>query len=191
MEPHTTPEIVGEDLNPYAPPKADVSSPSAPTTGIDMDRYGPAGGGKRFLNYLIDQVGQLVFIFTFFVGLVILEEFGLLSGIAAWLDNISGIQSYGIAYGCSVMYFMFFESLFARTPAKWITGTKVVTPTGGKPGLMKIFLRTVYRIVPFEPFSFLGGSSSGWHDRWSHTLVVDLRNPMPGHISPALARHYR
>jgi uncharacterized RDD family membrane protein YckC len=191
MEPLPTPEIVGEDLNPYAPPKADVSSPSASIKGIDMDRFGPAGGGKRFLNYLIDQAGQLVFIFSTFAALAILEEFGFLSGVSVWVENMSDIQSYGVAYVCSFIYFTFFESLLSRTPAKWLTGTKVVTLTGGKPGVIKIILRTVYRMVPFEPFSFLGGNTSGWHDCWSGTLVVDLRNPMPARISPALARHYR
>jgi uncharacterized RDD family membrane protein YckC len=191
MEPLPTPEIVGEDLNPYAPPKADVSSSAAPITGIDMDRFGPAGGGKRFLNYLIDQAGQLGCIFVVSVGLIILEEFGLFSGISVWIENMSDLQSYGVAYVGSLVYFTLFEYLFGRTPAKWITGTKVVTHTGGKPDFMKVILRTLYRIVPFEPFSFLGGNTSGWHDRWSGTLVVDLRNPMPARISPALARHYR
>ncbi len=191
MEPLPTPENVGEDLNPYAPPKAEVASLPAPATGMDMIRYGPAGGGKRFLNYLIDQAGQLMCISLLFASLTILEEFGLLTGVYVWLETMSGAESYGVSYGVCVLYYMFFETLFARTPGKWITGTKVVTPTGGKAGLAKVFVRTVYRIVPFEPFSFLGGSASGWHDRWSGTLVVDLRSPMPERISPALARHYR
>jgi hypothetical protein len=32
--------------------------------------------------------------------------------------------------------------------------------------------RSAARSIPFEPFSFLGGQPTGWHDRLSETRVV-------------------
>lgn len=72
-----------------------------------------------------------------------------------------------------VMYYLIFETLFQRTPAKFITGTKVVNFDGTKPTLFTILKRTLIRIfIPFEALSFLGEKVYGWHDRWSGTYVI-------------------
>ena len=55
---------------------------------------------------------------------------------------------------------------------KMITGTIVVTEDGQKPSFGQILGRSFARIVPFEPFSFLGNDASGWHDKWSETKVI-------------------
>jgi hypothetical protein len=34
------------------------------------------------------------------------------------------------------------------------------------------FLRSLSRLVPFEPFSALKKPSYPWHDRWTRTLVI-------------------
>ena len=34
------------------------------------------------------------------------------------------------------------------------------------------FLRSLCRLVPFEPFSALKKPSYPWHDRWTRTLVI-------------------
>lgn len=73
-----------------------------------------------------------------------------------------------------VAYYVLFEAIFGRTPGKLITGTRVVTLDGAKPGFGQIIGRSFARLVPFEPFSFLG-SRGGWHDRWSGTRVVRVR----------------
>ena len=45
--------------------------------------------------------------------------------------------------------------------------------------LYAVLSLTLVRMVPFEPFSFLGSPHPvGWHDRWSGTRVVsDVRRP--------------
>ncbi len=68
-------------------------------------------------------------------------------------------------------YYFIFEVAFQRTPAKFITRTKVVTLDGAKPDAAAIAVRTLTRFVPFEPFS--GVLDSWWHDRWSKTEVVE------------------
>ena len=68
-------------------------------------------------------------------------------------------------------YDIFFESIWQRTPAKWLTKTKVVMTDGSKPNFLHILGRTLARYIPFEAFSFLFGPI-GWHDSLSRTLVV-------------------
>ena len=68
-------------------------------------------------------------------------------------------------------YYLGFETLFGKTPAKWLTRTRVITNAGNRPTFGHIFKRTLVRFVPFEGLSFLG-RGRGWHDRWSRTRVV-------------------
>src|SRR5262249_16405264 len=66
-------------------------------------------------------------------------------------------------------YYLAFEGGFGRTPAKYLTRTRVITVAGGRPTFGQILGRTFARLVPFEPFSFFGRSPDGWHDRSSRT----------------------
>jgi hypothetical protein len=73
------------------------------------------------------------------------------------------------------LYYFLFETIFAKTPGKLITGTEVVTWEGEKPSMGKIFWRTLIRFIPFEPISSLGmpkNDRNWWHDRWVQTQVV-------------------
>ncbi len=71
------------------------------------------------------------------------------------------------------LYYMLFESLWQRTPGKFVTRTKVMMLDGSKPSFTTVLLRTVIRWVPFEALSFVGHAyPMGWHDRWSQTAVV-------------------
>lgn len=79
-----------------------------------------------------------------------------------------------ITFIISVLYYFIFEFTLQRTPAKFVTRTYVVRTDGHKPTFKDIFIRTLSRLVPFEPFSFLVkiDEAKGWHDRWSKTCVV-------------------
>ncbi|GEP41499.1 RDD family protein [Brevifollis gellanilyticus] len=177
-----------EDSNPYAPPKTLVRE--AVAARVDMELFAPAGKGKRFLNYLIDHVGVIVF--GLGVGAVIgfLEGLGWNTGVDLLAED-NRLTDWVLSAVLMLIYYPFFETLFGRTPGKWITGTKVVKPDGSKPGFGTILGRTLSRLVPFEPFSFLGSGDSGWHDQWSGTVTVDLRNPQQHRLSPALRKIYR
>ena len=48
----------------------------------------------------------------------------------------------------------------------------VVNVHGAKPSVNAIIKRTLCRFIPFEPFTFLGLNSRGWHDSFSKTYVV-------------------
>lgn len=74
--------------------------------------------------------------------------------------------------GIVVLYYWLLEGLFGRTIGKLFTNTKVVASDGSRANASSILGRTLIRLIPFEVFSFLGTSDSGWHDRWSKTAVV-------------------
>jgi len=173
--------------NPYAPPKAALMPQGR--VPVDMERFGPASKGKRFLNYLIDHIGLLAFGMGAGLLLALMEELGW--GVGFDFEEENKLQDWIFGAVVALVYYSFFETLFGRTPAKWITGTKVVNLNGTKPGFGSILGRTFARIVPFEPLSFLGGGDSGWHDKWSDTVVVDLRNEQPTRMSPSIRKFYR
>jgi hypothetical protein len=47
----------------------------------------------------------------------------------------------------------------------------VVKHDGSRPNMKSIIIRTLSRLIPFEPFSFLT-AERGWHDTLSVTYVV-------------------
>jgi hypothetical protein len=70
-----------------------------------------------------------------------------------------------------IIYYCLFESLWQRTPGKFLTGTKVVNLDGSKPSFLRILGRSFARYIPFDNLSFLF-MTRGWHDYLSKTLVV-------------------
>jgi uncharacterized RDD family membrane protein YckC len=151
---------VADNFNPYKAPEANLETVEPPREMVRADK------GRRFATYLIDYLGiyATVFVFAFLITLV----FGQ-AGLRAML----AINEIVLSVIFFFLYYVFFEGIWARTPAKLILGTVVVTLEGSKPGLRTILLRTLCRFIPFEPFSFLG--ERGWHDGLSDTLVVSTR----------------
>ena len=119
----------------------------------------PANSGKRFLNRLIDIV-----VFVVFVGLMA----WLAPGFAAILVVPFG---FSIAYA---LYIAFMEmALRGKTIGKFITGTRAVQVDGAPINAGNAFGRAFSQVVPFEAFSAFGSPCNPWHDRWTHTCVVD------------------
>lgn len=137
-----------------------------PTATEFEEEYEEAGLGRRFGNYVLDYFG---FLFTVFFFWMIIAAFAAASG--ADLNGLLGFE-FIINLLIYAGYYILFESLLGRTPAKYLTGTMVVTEDFSRPPIEKIIGRTLSRMVPFEPFSFFGHDHSGWHDRWSGTTVV-------------------
>jgi uncharacterized RDD family membrane protein YckC/type II secretory pathway pseudopilin PulG len=125
----------------------------------------PASMGKRFLNLILDRLFA-------YMGVFLIIGFAALAGTGdSSLPYIIGIIIGVLFY--LVGYHLLFETVWQRTPAKWITGTKVVREDGTKAPFLTILGRTLARRIPFEALSYLfGRNPNGWHDRLSHTLVV-------------------
>jgi len=144
--------------------------------GTDEVKLVPARKIKRFQNYLVDLLClyALLFLIGYFSFLFVDNLNGPLSDLSFNFFGILGVLA----------FFVLFEHLSqGKTPGKWMTRTRVVTEKGNKPTFLNILGRSAARLIPFEPFSFLGSGPGGWHDTLSKTLVVDeeasnLRGPM-------------
>ena len=82
-------------------------------------------------------------------------------------------------------YMFLLETIFkGKSIGKFVTGTRAVNEDGSFISTRTALLRSLSRIVPFEPFSALGNPARPWHDRWTHTYVIDEKksvlNPEPG-----------
>ncbi|HMQ90421.1 MAG TPA: RDD family protein [Flavilitoribacter sp.] len=121
-----------------------------------------AGTGARLVNFILDRIGAYVFMF---ICISVLDAVGLSDDDVSVLALLIFLFSF---FG----YWILFEYLFGKTPAKFITRTKVVTKYGTKPEFLTIVGRTLCRFIPFEPFSFLGSKPVGWHDSITNTRVV-------------------
>ncbi|HEY0062282.1 MAG TPA: RDD family protein [Telluria sp.] len=150
---------MSEQFNPYMAPAAFTEPPAV------AEQMRKASNGLRFGTFIIDYVcfGAVAFVCGIAAAIAGPAATEL---IQTWNGNLFGWVVY-------IVYFVFFESIWGRTPAKFILGTKVVTDDGGKPGFGTILKRTFCRFIPFEPFSFFG--ERGWHDSISDTVVIRTR----------------
>ncbi|MBL7807582.1 MAG: RDD family protein [Saprospiraceae bacterium] len=127
-----------------------------------------ADSGKRFINYLIDRILSQVLAAVMAGGLeAMFAEEGEVNG---GLDILSFLLIYATIFG----YYTIMEGAFnGKTLGKFITKTRAVTIEGEQLNWNKAALRSVCRLIPFEPFSFL--ADKGWHDSISKTCVINDR----------------
>lgn len=93
------------------------------------------------------------------------------------------------------LYYIVCEAVWAATPGKMLTGTRVVSKykeegvgmlqtiiyKDDKPSMMTILKRSLIRFVPFEPIFFLVGARL--HDMWTNTdVVVEERKGVKGRV---------
>lgn len=162
--------------NPYAPPitPGDESPRLVPRFPTD-----PASQGKRFANFIVDRIVTFAlasasgFVFDVVYALARSNpDVELSPGMLTLLKVVDFLQGIFIALG----YYFVCEALWGRTLGKLLTGTRVVAANGGPPTIPQLVGRTFARIIPFEPFSFLGGPNPvGWHDSLSGTRVIQVR----------------
>lgn len=127
---------------------------------------------KRFGDYVID----------YFISYALLYVSGIVIGLTGAVE-ITNATSYLIAFVVMFLYYFIMEATCGKTVGKMILGLKVVDRDGNQPSAGRIALRTLCRFVPFDNFSFLfgngwdkdGGLGGNWHDQWSHTYVVNMK----------------
>lgn len=132
-----------------------------------------ADKGKRLLNYIIDATAISL------IQTILVNTFNFLENLPLG----SFFYGYKVVFGFNLfftpIYYILAEYLSnGKTLGKIVTGTRTVTLTGDKPTLNQIIGRSFARIIPFEPFSYLGDQPNGWHDRLSETLVIDEEKSM-------------
>ena len=126
-----------------------------------------ADKGARLANAIIDSLLIFILILLFIYMLYFINP----SLFEKWhyLPDIIYIIIF-------IAYYLLFEGISGRTPGKWLTKTKVTGYGGNRPGLSRIFARTLLRMIPLDLLSFLFGSL-GLHDLLSRTTVVHLEKP--------------
>lgn len=132
-----------------------------------------ASQGKRFVNYLLDLVFFFIFSFIFGATLGIILAMFSPESLSSFQEG-NKLLDYLLGFISGMIYYSLFELLTGRTLAKFITKTRVVNMNGEKPDIGTILICSLCRFIPFEPFSFLGTGNSGWHDKFSKTLVIEV-----------------
>ncbi|SHG56515.1 RDD family protein [Massilia sp. CF038] len=146
-------------FNPYQSPTALADAPA------DVEQLRQASKWIRFFTFLIDYFFYTLaaFVCGFIAALI---GPAAIAAIQAWNGFLFSVALF-------IVYYAAFESIWARTPGKFILGTKVMTETGGVPGFGTIMKRTLSRFIPFEAFSYFG--DRGWHDEVAKTVVIRTR----------------
>ncbi|MEQ9358794.1 RDD family protein [Coleofasciculus chthonoplastes] len=129
---------------------------------------------KRFRNYIFDMLFYMLA--SMIVGYLIAKIQLLRSARVETEEFLVEIEPFKnlIGYLITFIYYSISESIWSKSPAKFITKTKVVNNRNEKPSFGQIIGRTAARFIPFETFSFLSSKHPrGWHDKISGTKVVD------------------
>jgi len=126
--------------------------------------------GPRFGHFIIDLI---VFQIVIYIVSYIFELLTSLTNFSVSLNLTIGLISSIVLLLLYPALYAFCENKWQKTPGKYLTKSLVIDEYGNKPELRAIILRSLIRLVPFEPFSCFGDNySNGWHDRWAKTWVV-------------------
>lgn len=134
----------------------------------------PVSPGIRFVNFIIDRIILIAILFgIMFIWATIavsrgedVRSYALFqeSGLATILQLLLG-------FACTLVYYTISETAMkGRTIGKLATGTIAITQDGTPFTFKHAFMRSLCRIIPFEPFSAFGYMP--WHDKFTNTSVV-------------------
>ncbi|MFE3869820.1 RDD family protein [Flavobacterium sp. ZS1P70] len=131
-----------------------------------------ASKGERFLNFIIDLLIIYIIAVCIVATINIIGDVTDSYGVSNWVKSLSLIENLFFGLIILFFYYAFTEMYFSRTFAKYFTKTMVVRVDGSKPNTKNFMIRTVSRLNPIDPFSFLGKTERGLHDTLSATYVV-------------------
>jgi len=138
-------------------------------------KFVKASKWKRLLNYIIDSF--TLYVLGFLFGLLIFmfwnnEYFSFFKiGIGYYLLIVLSIVTPILIF---FSYYIRLEYKHHVTLGKLITSTLVIHKSGLYPSKDTLLFRTLFRLIPFEPFSLLFSRKGiGWHDSLSQSIVID------------------
>ncbi len=120
------------------------------------------GIGSRVLNFLLDT---FLFFWLAYIAYKIWYFY-------AFYYGIKYLPFYDFFYMMWFLYYVVCEGLFARTPGKKFTYTKVVNKSGGRPAFWQILVRSIVRLTIIDCF-FIPFLDKPLHDALSKTEVVE------------------
>ncbi len=130
-----------------------------------------ASKSQRFLNYMIDYLicYGLNFPVIFVFAAIMTSATMSFESAVAYLTNFVFLMF--LSFINLLVYYFLFEGLTkGLTVGKLITGTRAVTEDITTITWRDAFVRTLCRMIPFDPISVLAGFPL--HDRLSRTYVV-------------------
>ncbi|HTD92837.1 MAG TPA: ATP-binding cassette domain-containing protein [Chitinophagaceae bacterium] len=140
----------------------------------------PAAWWKRGLNLLLDLL------ILGAIGWALAPAFLSVTGIDILADG-TWWQQYIYSAVIVLLYYTLFEYLTGRSPAKFITSTKVVVEgVGTRPSFLDCFIRSATRLIPLEFLGFFSRNPVGWHDDLSTTRVIEARIPYQQKLADSL-----
>ncbi len=121
------------------------------------------GVGSRVVNFLVDMV------------LISFMAYGLYKWYSfySFYYNYRPYQYYVFFYLSIFLFNLLFEGVLNRTPGKYITMTRVRTLAGKRAGLHRVFVRSLVKTFPLDPF-FMPIIGRPLHDALSGTRVVEM-----------------
>ena len=118
-----------------------------------------AGQTLRFVNFLLDTSIYFALLWIFFI---------------VFIDVIPQEDVKWISILAFFLYYFVFESMKGQTPAKMITGTRLVSISGDQNHfLLRIGCRTLMRFIPLDILSYLL-YKRGLHDWISKTAIIKV-----------------
>jgi hypothetical protein len=125
------------------------------------------GDGTRVLHFLVDTL-------LFWILAVLLYKWWNFH-VLFW--GYMHLNFGWFFFGSQFIYYFIFELLFAKTPAKWLTASRVVSAKSEpgkfiKPSLGQICIRSLSRLIIIDPF-FIPFLGTTLHDYLSGTMVVE------------------
>jgi len=126
--------------------------------------------GLRFINFLIDTLSCYILAtcLGIIIGTVIGENYLFMQGTTdtdLFLDYLIFIFIYLIYYSSEFL----FEG---KTFGKFLTKTRAIHRVNREMDFTSFLLRTLWRFIPLNLFTFLPNIDERWHDYYSRTIVV-------------------
>lgn len=120
------------------------------------------GDGTRILNFLIDG---------FLLSLLSYAAFKYWNFYVVYW-HFKPINFWWFVAAVLFLYYSFFEIIWARTPGKWFSGSKVVNQLGNPPTVWQVFGRSLLRLILID-FFFNAFWGKPLHDKLTRTEVVE------------------
>lgn len=120
------------------------------------------GDGTRILNFLIDG---------FLVCLLSYAAFKYWNFYVIYW-HFKPINFWWFVATVLFVYYSFFEIIWARTPGKWFSGSKVIDLAGNQPSVLQVLGRSLLRLIVID-FLFNAFWGKPLHDKLTRTEVVE------------------
>jgi uncharacterized RDD family membrane protein YckC len=120
------------------------------------------GIGSRVINFIVDTL------IIWLISYLLFKWYNFY----VYYYSFQSYQFYLFFYATLFIYYFIFESLFSRSPAKWITLTQVRSANGKRPAWYQVLLRCILRLTIIYPF-FIPFLHRPLHDALSKTRVVE------------------